>query len=281
MLMTPAEKTTPPDLSARICRAALPACRTPGFCPWLTMATRSHSFSTSRMMCVEKRMHLPRSRRRSMFCSTARATSTSRPSVGSSKISTGGSWTMARAIDTFCLMPVDMLGAEHVAEIVHLQSRRKASPCACAAVRRSGHRACRSTRPTPRRSCDRRWRCWRRGSRCAGGPGSALGDDVEAGQRSQRRSVGLRTVQRMRMVVVLPAPLGPSRPKISPGLASKETRSTAKTWPRRRSRKDFVRFSTWIMGLTCSRLALAWRHASAKREQEGFGHSEKTISSTS
>src|SRR5262245_56857728 len=50
----------------------------------------------------------------------------------------------------------------------------------------------------------------------------------------------------MRMVVVLPAPLGPSRPKTSPGCASKVMRSTAQTWPRRRSWKDFVRFSTWI-----------------------------------
>src|SRR5579884_2933203 len=59
--------------------------------------------------------------------------------------------------------------------------------------------------------------------------------------------VGLRTVHRMRIVVVLPAPLGPSRPKTSPGWASKLTPSTASTWPRRRSRNDFVRFSTWIM----------------------------------
>src|SRR5581483_7856128 len=59
--------------------------------------------------------------------------------------------------------------------------------------------------------------------------------------------VGLRTVHRMRMVVVLPAPLGPSRPKTSPGWASKLMLSTASTSPRRRSRNDFVRFWTWIM----------------------------------
>jgi len=33
----------------------------------------------------------------------------------------------------------------------------------------------------------------------------------------------------MRIVVDLPAPLGPMRPKISPGLASKDRLSTART----------------------------------------------------
>src|SRR5262245_10550083 len=51
----------------------------------------------------------------------------------------------------------------------------------------------------------------------------------------------------MRMVVVLPAPLGPSKPKISPGRASKLMLSTAFTWPRRRSRNSLVRLSTWII----------------------------------
>src|SRR5262245_44956376 len=61
--------------------------------------------------------------------------------------------------------------------------------------------------------------------------------------------VGRSTVHRMRMVVVLPAPLGPSSPKISPGRASKLTEATAWTMPRRRSRKDFERLWTWIIGL--------------------------------
>src|SRR4051794_2852070 len=59
--------------------------------------------------------------------------------------------------------------------------------------------------------------------------------------------VGFRTVQRMRSVVVLPAPLGPSRPKIAPGRASKETWSTAWTSPRLGSWKVLVRSATRIM----------------------------------
>src|SRR5580765_7660951 len=59
--------------------------------------------------------------------------------------------------------------------------------------------------------------------------------------------VGRSTVLRIRRQVVLPAPLGPSNPKISPGLTSKLTWSTADTLPRRRSLKLFVNRSTWIM----------------------------------
>ena len=60
------------------------------------------------MMCVEKTMHLPWSRSSATVFNSARATSTSSPAVASSKISTGGSWTTARATDTFCFMPVDI-----------------------------------------------------------------------------------------------------------------------------------------------------------------------------
>src|ERR1039458_8048477 len=38
-----------------------------------------------------------------------RAVITSSPSVGSSKIITGGSWTSVRAIDTFCFIPLESL----------------------------------------------------------------------------------------------------------------------------------------------------------------------------
>src|SRR5439155_17679988 len=43
--------------------------------------------------------------------------------------------------------------------------------------------------------------------------------------------VGRRTVIRTRMVVVFPAPLGPSRPKTTPGDTWKVTSSTAATLP--------------------------------------------------
>jgi hypothetical protein len=43
--------------------------------------------------------------------------------------------------------------------------------------------------------------------------------------------VGLINVQTMRMLVVFPAPLGPIKPKISPGLMLKLTPSTALICP--------------------------------------------------
>ena len=44
-----------------------------------------------------------------------------------------------------------------------------------------------------------------------------------------RPSIGLSRVTSIRMVVVLPAPFGPSRPKVSPGWMARSTWSTA-TW---------------------------------------------------
>ena len=67
-----------------------------------------------------------------MLRSTALATSTSRPEVGSSKISTGGSWMMARAIDTFCRIPVlifapSMSRKSFICSVAKTSSRRACS----------------------------------------------------------------------------------------------------------------------------------------------------------
>src|SRR5579864_6520473 len=51
-----------------------------------------------------------------------------------------------------------------------------------------------------------------------------------------RPEVGGSSPQRMRMVVDLPAPLGPRNPKISPRFTSSETRSTAVKSPKRFTR---------------------------------------------
>src|SRR6516165_5283076 len=58
-----------------------------------------------------------------------------------------------------------------------------------------------------------------------------------------RPDVGARSPQRMRIVVDLPAPLGPRNPKISPGATSRETRSTAMKSPKR-----LTRFSSLTAG---------------------------------
>jgi hypothetical protein len=82
---------------------------------------------------------LPASRRAAICRSTARWTSTSSPAVGSSKISTGGSWTNALAIDTFCFMPVDIrppitlrksfIFSRANSSSIRCRSRSPCSPC--------------------------------------------------------------------------------------------------------------------------------------------------------
>ena len=93
---------------------------------WIT-ATRSQSLSTSLMMWVEKMMHLPTSRQRSMNCNIVLAMRISSPSVGSSKITTGGSWTIDRAIATFCFMPVDSFSQRMSANSSMSKSARSSS----------------------------------------------------------------------------------------------------------------------------------------------------------
>src|SRR5581483_1434940 len=58
----------------------------------------------------------------------------------------------------------------------------------------------------------------------------------------------------MRMVVVLPAPLGPRKPTISPRSTSKDTRSMAMTGP-----KYLVRLSTLIMISSRRNGFLGWK----------------------
>ena len=71
------------------------------------IAIRSQRRSASLMMWVENRIALPSSRSSWIAFCRSSAFSTSRPTVGSSKMSTGGSWTTVRAIDTFCFMPLE------------------------------------------------------------------------------------------------------------------------------------------------------------------------------
>ena len=180
------------------------------------IATRSQSFSTSRMMCVENRIVLPRPRSCLMLFSTARCTSTSSPAVGSSKISTGGSLTSARAIDTFCFMPV-LIFAPGTSRKSCIWSVVKSS-----SIRDAEHVGRDVVQPAVVLDHFPRGHAvvdaGVRGQKAdvvahLGG----LRHDVEAGDGRRCRPMGLSTVQSMRSVVVLPAPLGPSRPNTSPG----------------------------------------------------------------
>ena len=79
------------------------------------------------------------------------------------------------------------------------------------------------------RSAARRPRAAGARSRPAGAPASATAD-IDAEDRRSALA-GRSSVVRMRMVVVLPAPLGPRSPNISPVRTEKSTPSTARTSP--------------------------------------------------
>ena len=61
--------------------------------------------------------------------------------------------------------------------------------------------------------------------------GRALAHDVEAGDASPRPSVGLASVQRILIVVDLPAPFGPRKPNVSPACTVRSRPRTASTSP--------------------------------------------------
>ena len=75
--------------------------------PSMMMPTLSQSFSTSEKICVERMMLLPIALSSSKKSVTTFAVSTSSPLVGSSKMTTSGSCTMAMTSETFCFMPVE------------------------------------------------------------------------------------------------------------------------------------------------------------------------------
>src|SRR5437762_5628871 len=83
--------------------------------PWWMIVTRLHRRSASCSTWVEKITHLPRPLDSTMNSRISREARTSRLEVGSSNMSTGGSWTMARAIATFCFCPDDRLSARWLA----------------------------------------------------------------------------------------------------------------------------------------------------------------------
>ena len=200
--------------------------------PLWMIATREQSFATSCIACVEKMIVFPSDRSSPIFLSTARATNTSSPDVGSSKIRTGGSCTIVRAIETFCFIPVDIFPPRTSRKSsIWSHPKDRLHPVA-EPIRGPSRRACRNTRRTPRPSSGRRSRyspdMKPMLARTAAGSVATSWPATIA-----RPPVGLRTVLRMRRVVVFPAPLGPSRPKISPGLQSNPTSETAGTHPRR------------------------------------------------
>ena len=168
-----AGRTAPRGRAGRTRVAARRGCRTPGSRPLLTMATRSHSLSTSRMMCVENRMHLPMA---------AQLLDVLQHGSGDQHVQAG-----RRLVEDQHRRVVDdgpgdrhllpharaHLGPEHVAEVVHLQGGEHLLHAFVQGSPLQAVQPAEVLDQSPRPTCGRKWRCWRTGSRCAGGPGPA------------------------------------------------------------------------------------------------------------
>src|SRR5258706_2158068 len=105
---SPARCTKASSRSARPLEASSSAdvpCATTDPLPMITIA--SHNAETSCMTWLEKRTHLPASRSLRTTSRRLRVVMTSRPLVGSSSRTLGGSCTRARAIATFILSPCE------------------------------------------------------------------------------------------------------------------------------------------------------------------------------
>ena len=75
--------------------------------PWLTIATRSHSRSTSPRRCELRKTAEPRSRASRMIARTSSRPTGSRADVGSSRITRAGSPSSAAASPRRCCMPFE------------------------------------------------------------------------------------------------------------------------------------------------------------------------------
>ena len=234
-------------------------------CPRLMMKTRSATSLTSGRMCVESRtVCLPLSS--AMSSRTSLRCFGSRLDVGSSRISTGGSCTSACARPTRCLKPFDSLAIRlsatspsRVRSMASVDGRLQAWP-AGTSFSAADERAGTGGRSSPGRAAGSR-----AGSRSGASPRSA---DRRGRTRRccTRPSLGGRYPVTIRIVVVLPAPLGPRKPRTSPSCTSNDRLSTATKRPyfferceRRITTRCIGVYRRWGLG------------AGASRRGSGFG----------
>ena len=188
--------------------------------PPRTMATRSQTRSTSERMCEERNTVRPSSRASRSTCRKVSCTRGSRPVVGSSRMSRAGWWKSACTRPIFCRLP----------RLRRPMGRSRSRPRRSAKLRR---------RPQVGEAAQP----GEVGEQLA--PGHAGVEAELAGQIAHRPAdghavlvaskprtcarppVGWRRSSSSRMVVVLPAPLGPMKPKTSPGRTSRSRRVDA------------------------------------------------------
>ena len=144
---------------------------------------------------------------------------------------------MARAIETFCFIPVDILLPStflkssicNQSKINSIRDFKVASSIACSRPKKATI-SLPDIRSYPTRLLDTKPIC----RRTLSGDSTTSYPPIRAVP-----AVGARMVLRIRKTVVFPAPFKPSKPKICPGSARKERSSIATTEPLRRSGYSF------------------------------------------
>ena len=206
-------------------RAVRPGVPTAASRPWLTMPSRSQ-YSASSMKWLVTRMVTPASASAPMRFQNSRRVSGSTPEVGSSRNRISGACSSAAASARRCLRPSGRSCGHGAGEVGAGRSaaapRRSRAPARRGSGRRRGRRSAGSRAPTVRHRARSAAPC----SRCASVPRRGRA----AGPAPATRALppdGRSRPHSMRKVVDLPAPFGPSRPKISPRCTAKLTWSTA------------------------------------------------------
>ena len=149
----------------------------------------------------------------------------SRPAVGSSRNSTAGRWKIARATISRCAIPPDSAYTEAFAQRLRWNCSSSWSE-----IRRDSGAGIPNSRPWKYRfshtvSCRSSVFCWETiPISCLASAGWAITSTVPTWALP---AVGTTRVVSIPAVVVLPAPFGPSSPKISPASMLRSSPSTA------------------------------------------------------
>ena len=192
--------------------------------PAATTASRSQSRSASSMKCVTSTTVVPRARMRSTSSQVERRAAGSSPVVISSRKTTCGSFTRARATSRRWRCPPDRLPKAAFS--------LASSPQSCMTERHGGPPAWKDEKSASASPTRRRW-----GSEdsCSWAPVRwRRADAWLVGSRpstSTRPASGVRSPCTHSTEVVFPAPFGPRIPKISPWCTSNETSATASSSP--------------------------------------------------
>ena len=195
--------------------------------PRRSSSTRVHSSSTRFNWCELRITDVPRSARRRMVSFMRRMPAGSSPVSGSSRIRTAGSCSRAAATESFCFMPRDSsLGRTPLFSVSSISASNSGILAAASGTpyRRAVKRRCSST--------------VRYSKRCGSSGMKARRRFASTGATARSKPamlsvpvVGRRMPASARSVVVFPAPLGPTNPRISPCGTSRFSPRTADTAP--------------------------------------------------